>query len=438
MANYCVKRDGLWRFVRRVPKEYAALDKRRIIQHSTGISIAEDPRGIRAKKVANELNFDLETYWRNLADGHSEQAVRDYEAAKHAARRLRISEPIADAAKRTIAELLERIEKLEGNLAKDRSAVLAVFDAAPQPGITFRRCAEQYIESHKPSWSNPKHAAQWSATLETYAYPVLGNIAVDKISNGDGTDLVMKVLQPIWHTRTETASRLRGRIESVLDWSKARGYREGENPARWRGHLDKLLPGKRKIAPVKHHPAMPYIDIPGFMKRLRKIEGNAARALEFTVLTAGRTSETLMAKRSEIDLKARMWTVPAGRMKKRKEHRVPLCDRAVAIIKATSGDYLFPGTRPGRPLSKDAMSELLKTMGISPNDVTTHGFRSTFTDWAAETTHYPKELRDLATAHKIGDQVEAAYRRGDMLAKRHALMRDWERYCNGEPGGEAP
>ena len=162
------------------------------------------------------------------------------------------------------------------------------------------------------------------------------------------------------------------------------------------------------------------------------LKATAARALEFTVLTAGRTSETLLAKRSEIDLKARMWTVPAGRMKKRKEHRVPLCDRAVAIIKATSGDYLFPGTRPGRPLSKDAMSELLKTMGISADDVTMHGFRSTFTDWAAETTHYPKELRDLATAHKIGDQVEAAYRRGDMLAKRHALMADWERFSRSQ------
>jgi integrase len=433
MANYCVKRDGLWRFVRRVPKEYAALDKRRISQHSTGISVAQDPRGIRAKKVANELNFDLETYWRNLADGHSKQAVRDYEAAKHAARRLRISEPIADAAKRTIAELLDRIEKLEGNLAKDRSAVLAVYDAAPQPGITFRRCAEQYIEAHKPGWSNQKHAAQWSATLEAYAYPVLGNITVDKISNGDGTDLVMKVLQPIWYSKTETASRLRGRIESVLDWAKARGYRDGENPARWRGHLDKLLPAKAKIAPVKHHPAMPYADIPGFMERLRKIEGNAARALEFTVLTAARTSEALLAKRSEIDVRARMWIVPASRMKKRREHRVPLCDRAIAIFKAmpSRSEYLFPGTRAGRPLSKDAMSELLKAMGLSEEMVTTHGFRSTFEDWAAELGDYPEELRKLALAHAVSDKTDAAYRRGTMLAKRHQLMADWERFCNG-------
>jgi hypothetical protein len=270
MANYCIKRDGIWRFVRRVPKDYAALDKRRIIQHSTGISVAEDPRGIRAKKVANELNFDLETYWRNLSNGQSEQAVRDYEAAKYAARRMRIAEPIADASKRTIAELLARIEKLEGKLAEDRHAVLAVYDAVPKPGITFKECAEQYIESHKPGWTNPKHAAQWSATLQAYAFPVIGDVAVDKIgNNGDGTDLIMKVLKPIWYAKTETASRLRGRIESVLDWAKARGYRDAENPARWKGHLDKLLPAKGKIAPVKHHAALPYAGIPGFMDKLR-------------------------------------------------------------------------------------------------------------------------------------------------------------------------
>jgi hypothetical protein len=280
MANYCVKRDGLWRFVRRVPKEYAVLDKRRIVQHSTGVRVADDPRGIRARKIADNLNGALETHWRSLVDGESAEAVQDYEAARQAARRLRISEPITDAAKRTIAELLDRIEKLEGKLAEDRSAVLAVYDAVPKPGITFRQCAERYIEAHKPGWSNPKHAAQWASTLETYAYPALGNVAVDKIgSNGDGTDLILKVLQPIWHTKTETASRVRGRIESILDWAKARGYRDGENPARWKGHLDKLLPAKGKVAPVKHHAALPYSDVPGFMERLRAVDGTAQRVL---------------------------------------------------------------------------------------------------------------------------------------------------------------
>jgi integrase len=402
----------------------------RSFQHSTGISVAEDPRGIRAKKVANELNFDLEVLWRKLADGQSEQAVRDYEAAKLAARRLRISEPTGDAAKRTIAELLERIEKLEGKLAEDRHAILAVYDAVPKPGITFKECAEQYIESHRPGWANPKHAAQWSSTLQAYAYPVIGNVAVDKIgSNGEGTDLIMKVLQPIWYAKTETASRLRGRIESVLDWAKARGYRDGENPARWKGHLDKLLPAKGKIAPPKHHPALPYADIPGFMDKLRRIEGNAARALEYTILTAARTSETLFAKRSEIDLKARMWIVPAARMKARKEHRVPLSDSAVAIIKAMPADseYLFPGTRKGKHMSKTAMSDLLASMGTSE---TTHGFRSTFRDWGAEERDFPNELLEVAIGHKVSNRVEAAYRRGDQLQKRHALMADWEAYCN--------
>lgn len=433
MADYCVKRDGLWRFVRRVPKEYADLDKRRIVQHSTGVPVADDPRGIRARKIADNLNGALETHWRDLVEGESAQAVRDYEAARQAARRLRISEPIADAAKRIIAELLDRIEKLEGKLTEDRSAVLAVYDAAPKPGITFKQCAERYIEAHKPGWSNPKHVAQWSATLETYVYPVLGNVAVDKISsNGDGTDLIMKVLQPIWYSKTETASRVRGRIESILDWAKARGYRDGENPARWKGHLDKLLPAKGKVAPVKHHAALPYADVPSFMEKLRAVDGTAARALEFTVLTAARASEVLLAKRSEFDLDARMWTVPAERMKARKEHRVPLSDSAIAIINAMPPDseYLFPGARKGRPLSGPAMQRTLRRMGLA-EQIVTHGFRSAFRDWSAEATHYPNEVLEMALAHAVSNKVEAAYRRGDMLAKRHALMSDWERYCNG-------
>jgi integrase len=439
MANYCVKRDGLWRFVRRVPKEYADVDKRRIIQHSTGVRVADDPRGIQAKKIANELNFDLETYWSNLAEGQSEQAVRVYEAAKYAARRIGISQPIADAAKRTIAELLDRIEKLEGKLAEDRSAVLAVYDAVPKPGITFKQCAEQYVKAHQPGWSNPKHAAQWSATLETYAYPIIGNIAVDKIgSNGDGTDLIMKVLTPIWYTKTETASRVRGRIERVLDWAKARGYRDGENPARWKGHLDKLLPPRSRVAPVKHHAALPYADVPAFMEKLRAVDGTAARALEFTILTAARASEVLLAKRAEIDLDARMWTVPASRMKARKEHRVPLSDSSIAIIKAmdetvsntkNAGDsFLFPGQKAGKPLSNMAMQMTLRRMGLADQAVT-HGFRSTFRDWGAETGNYQNELLEMAIAHTVSNKVEAAYRRGDLLQKRHQLMADWEAFC---------
>jgi integrase len=430
MADYTVKRDGLWRFVRRVPKEYAALDQRKIVQHSTGVRVADDPRGIRARKIADNLNAALEAHWRDLVENRNAQAVRNYEAARQAARRLRISEPIADAAQRTIAELLDRIERLERK-RDDRAAVLAVYDAAPKPGITFRQCAERFIEAHKPGWSNPKHAGQWSATLATYAYPVISDVAVDKIgANGDGTDLIMRVLRPIWYTKTETASRVRGRIEAVLDWAKAHGYRGGENPARWKGHLDKLLPAKGKVAPVKHHAALPYADVPDFMAKLRAVEGTAARALEFTILTAARTSEALLAKRSEIDLAPRMWTVPAWRMKARKPHRVPLSDSAIAIIKAMPADseYLFPGAKPGRPLSNMSMQMTLRRMGVA-DQVVTHGFRSTFRDWASEMTDYPNEVQEMAIAHTVGDKVEAAYRRGDLLCKRHALMADWQSFC---------
>lgn len=345
-----------------------------------------------------------------------------------------MSAPIDDATKRTIAELLDRIEKLSGNRAEDRASVLAVYDAAPKPDITFRQCAERYIEAHRPSWKNPKHAAQWPATLEAYAYPVFGNVPVKKIgANGDGIDLIMKALQPIWYSKTETAARLRGRIESILDWAKARGYRDGENPARWKGHLDKLLPPKGKVAPVKHHAALPYSDLPDFMTKLRAIEGNAARALEFTILTAARTSEVLEAKRSEIDLQSRMWIVPPERMKSRREHRVPLSDAAIAIIRSLpqDGDYIFAGRKKGRPLSNMALLKVLERMGLRDQAVT-HGFRSAFRDWGSEVGDYPNELLELAIAHAISDRVEAAYRRGDMLAKRHKLMADWQRFCDGK------
>jgi integrase len=432
MADYLVKRGGFWRFVRRVPKEYAALDPRGIVQQSTKVRVADDPRAIRARTVANGLNDALEGYWRNLVESDSAQAVRDYEAARTAARKIGVSEPIADAAKRTIAELLDRIEKLTGKRADDRASVLAVYDAAPKPGITFRQCAEQFIEAHKPGWSNPKHAAQWTATLKTYAFPIIGDIAVDKIgSNGDGTDLIMKVLRPIWYTKAETASRVRSRIENILDWAKAHGYRDGENPARWKGHLDKLLPNRSKIAPVKHHPALPYGDVPDFMVKLRAMEGTAARALEFAILTAGRTSEIVGAKRSEIDLKSRMWIVPAERMKGRREHRVPLSDSAIAIIDKmpANSELLFPGAKKGKPLSTMAMLKTLERMKVR-DQVVTHGFRSTFRDWGSEAGDYPNELLEMAIAHVVGDKVEAAYRRGDLLKKRHALMADWESFCN--------
>ena len=268
--------------------------------------------------------------------------------------------------------------------------------------------------------------------MATYVYPIIGNMTVDKIGrNGGGTDLILRVLQPIWHTKPESASRIRGRIELVLDWAKARGYRDGENPARWRGHLDKLLPSRKKVQPVRHHSAIRFADVPAFLDKLRGMPGVAPRALEFTILTAGRTTEVLQARRSEFDLEARMWTIPAERMKARKEHRVPLCDAAVAIIKAMpAGDFIFANDRTGRPLSQSSMIKVLRRAGVQ-GEFVTHGFRSAFRDWASEIGDYPNEILETALAHTVNDQVEAAYRRGSMLAKRHALMADWERFCNG-------
>jgi integrase len=428
MADYLVRRDSFWRFVRRVPQEYANLDKRGIVQQSTKIRVADDPKKIRARRVANNLNAALERFWRDLAEADSAQAVRDYHAAVNAAKKLQLSPPIDDATRRTIAELLDRIEKLSGNRAEDRASVLAVYDAAPKPDITFKQCAERYIDAHRAGWKNAKHAAQWRSTLATYAYPIIGDMAVNQIGSNGGTDVVLKILEPIWYSKTETAGRLRGRIESILDWAKARGYRDGENPARWKGHLDKLLPARSKVAPVQHHAALPYTDVPAFIKQLRTMQSTAARALEFTVLTACRTNEVLGARRSEIDLQAQMWVVPASRMKARKEHRVPLSDSAIAIIKGMpERDYVFAG-KSGKPLSNMAMLKVLGRMGAS--FVTIHGFRSAFRDWGAETGNYPNEVLEIALAHTIGNKAEAAYRRGDLLKKRHKLMADWERFCN--------
>jgi integrase len=426
------RRGGFWYSVRRVPKEYAELDRRVIVQQTTGIRVADDPRAIRAKPAVDRINKDLEQHWRRLASGEdTRRAEIDYQAARIAARRMNIAAPIDDPMSRTMAELLERIRKLEAlNLVHDRGSVLAVYDAAPSPAVTFKECAEQYIEAHKPSWSNAKHAAQWSTTLADYAYPVIGDQPVSKITNSVGTDLIMKVLEPIWYSKTDTANRVRGRIESVLDWAKVRGYREGENPARWRGHLDKLLPARSKVRKVEHHAALPYAELPAFMARLREQSGAAARALEFIVLTAARASEVLLARRSEIDLDARMWTVPAERMKARKEHRVPLSDSAIAIVKATAGSgFIFPGAKKGRPLSDKSLRNLLDRMGIR-YQVTTHGMRSTFRDWGAEMTHYANELLEMAIAHAIDSKTESAYRRGDLLGKRHKLMADWAAFCS--------
>lgn len=301
------------------------------------------------------------------------------------------------------------------------------FEAAS--AVTFKACAESYIAAHSPGWRNAKHREQWRSTLETYAFPVIGEASVSAIDQA----LVLKVLEPIWKRRPETAKRLRGRIENILAWATVRGSRAGDNPARWRGHLDKLLPAPNKVRAVKHHAAMPYGELSAFMGELRERGGASARALELTVLTALRTSEVIGARWSEIDLVTKVWTVPAQRMKMRRDHRVPLSKRALEILGSiergvgADGELVFPGARKGQPLSNMAMLNTLERMGHG--DLTVHGFRSTFRDWAAETTGYPNHVVEMALAHAVGDKVEAAYRRGDLFEKRRRLMDEWARYC---------
>lgn len=316
--------------------------------------------------------------------------------------------------------------------AKRQARIRARLDAAK--AITFQQAGERYIAAHKAGWQNAKHADQWTNTLATYAAPVIGAFPVQAID----TALVLKVLEPIWTAKPETASRVRGRIEAVLDWAKARGYCEGENPARWKGHLDHLLPARARVRQVEHHAALPYGEIASFVAALRQQEGVAARALEFAILTAARTGEVLGACWSEIDIATKIWTVPAKRMKGRREHRVPLSKRALFILEdmrpghAAHGQdetegFVFPGAKRGAPLSNMVFLMLLRRMGCA--DLTAHGFRSTFRDWAAERTAFPSEVAEMALAHTVGDKVEAAYRRGDLFEKRRRLMEAWATFC---------
>jgi integrase len=296
---------------------------------------------------------------------------------------------------------------------------------------TFGEAADDFLEAHKGGWRNDKHKAQWTMTLTTYC-ETIRKTPVDAID----TEAVLSVLKPLWTRAPETASRLRGRIEAVLDAAKARGFigRNEANPARWRGHLDKLLPKRSKLA-RGHHAAMPYAEVPAFVAELRQREAPAARALEFAILTATRSGETLAAHWDEIDLEAKVWTVPAERTKAAREHRVPLSDRALAILAemkaARTGDHVFPGLKPKRPLSNMAFEMLLRRIG-SP--YTAHGFRSSFRDWAGNETHFPREIAEHALAHVIGDKAEQAYRRGDALARRRELMDAWARHCEDGAG----
>jgi integrase len=302
--------------------------------------------------------------------------------------------------------------------------------ACPVP--TFGECADEFLAAKQSEWRNDKHRAQWTMTLSAYAAP-LRNLPVDAID----TAAVLSVLKPIWQAKPETASRFRCRIEQVLDAAKAKGHRTGENPARWRGHLDKLL-AKRQTLTRGHHAAMAYADVPAFLARLRERQAGSvsALALEFTILTAARSGEALGMRWDEVDETAKVWTVPPARMKAAREHRVPLSARALDLLgeakRARTGDFVFPGSRAGRPLSVMAMEMVLRRMGL--DNVTVHGFRSAFRDWAGNETHFPREVAEAALAHVIGDAAERAYRRGDALEKRRALMEAWTNYCMPKAG----
>jgi len=322
------------------------------------------------------------------------------------------------------------LAKARGLASENREAVAAgrdpIAEKAKEEEPTFSECVTKFLDSVESQWRNEKHRAQWRSTLTDHC-EVLKSIKVSSVTTND----VLKVLTPIWTVLPETASRLRGRIERVLDFAKAKGWRTGENPALWRGHLKSVLPARQKLT-RGHHAAMNYEEVPGFIADLQTAEAMAARALEFLILSAARSGEVLGAKWSEIDVAGKVWTVPKERMKAGREHRVPLTDRALSILspllehKPKSTGYVFPGQKKDRPLSVMSMTMLMRRMKLG--QYTVHGFRSAFRDWAGDKTTFPREIAEAALAHRVGDETERAYRRSDALAKRRKLMEAWEKY----------
>jgi integrase len=314
-------------------------------------------------------------------------------------------------------------------LERRRAAVVGARLAALKRG-TFAEVASQYVEVKSVQWKGDGSRREWLSTLQRYAFPIIGSFSVASID----TALVHRVLEPVWTKKPHVGQRLRERIEAVLEFAKSMGLREGENPARWKGHLANVLPNATRTSRTQHHPALSYAELPAFMAELRALPGIAARVLEFTIMTAARTGETRFARWSEFDLAARIWTIPGERMKGDNEHRVPLSDSALAILRELPrhGDAVFAGRSTGGVMNPDAMADVLAK--LRPG-MTVHGFRSTFRDWAAETTGYPSEVVEMALAHAIPSGVEAAYRRGDLFEKRRRLMDDWARYCHAERDG---
>jgi len=331
----------------------------------------------------------------------------------------------------SLAEVREKARearklRLEGKDPIDeRRAQRAGALAAAAKTKTFKQCAEEFISDNSAKWSSAKHGQQWRNTLEAYVYPVLGDLPVATID----TPLVLKVIKPLWQRAPVTCSRVRGRIEQVLGWATVHHYRDGDNPARWRGHLQHALPAKSEVADVEHHTALPYSEAPAFVAKLRQDTSVQARCLELLTLTATRSGEATDARWNEIDFDNRVWAIPPARMKSGREHRIPLSDAAMAVIEAMrdlrqSSDYVFPGLRAGRPIGQSGVWKLARALGT-----TVHGLRSTFRDWAAEQTAFPSEVCEMALAHAIPNAVERAYRRGDLFDKRHQLMAAWASFC---------
>ncbi|WP_428490112.1 tyrosine-type recombinase/integrase [Rhodopila sp.] len=338
-----------------------------------------------------------------------------------------------------LAEARERASDARRLLAQgidpldQRHAAREVRPTAPAHLTTFAEAAERYLGQHEAGWRNPKHRQQWRNTLATYAHPSLGALPVTDV----GTPEVLRVLSPLWSTKPETASRVRGRIEAILDYARVQGWRDGPNPALWRGHLQLALPARAKVRAVQHHAALDWRETPAFMAKLRARDSFGARALEFAILTAARSGEVRGATWAEVDIERATWIIPAPRMKAKRQHRVPLSAPAVAIIKAMAAlrqddapsGFVFPGMRQSRPLSDMSLTAVLRRMGRG--ELTAHGFRSTFRDWVSEGTTYAGEMAESALAHAVGSKVEAAYRRGDLLAKRAEMMADWAAFCHG-------
>ena len=342
---------------------------------------------------------------------------------------------ISLAAAREAARTAMQLRNTGSDPIKARTAEREAARLANAQKLTFRDAGEAFVDEHEATWKNLKHIQQWRNTLATYAYPHFGNLNVSEIEQAH----VLRALSPIWKKKTETATRLRGRIQQILDWATAHGHRSGPNPARWRGQLEHILANPEKIAPVKHHEAIPYAKLPIAYQQITTIKGQSSRALCFLILTAGRSGEIRGMRWREVDMASAIWTVPADRMKAGKEHRIPLSRQALHILHTQprraddnghteDDDYVFPSNRLG-PLSDMAFTALMRRHEL---DAVPHGFRSTFRDWAGETTHHPRDAVELCLAHTIDTKTEAAYRRGDMLEKRAVIMQEWADYATSE------